>query len=199
MSMTKKMQKDITADFQTKMDYDEMLNCMRCGFCLPACPTYRETGGNEAASPRGRIALMKAVSDGMMAPDQDFEDQLSLCLGCRACEPACPSGVKYGHLLEDAVDILQKHKKTSLKEKGIRKVVLDNVFPNPGKMKQLNSLMWFYQKSGVQKLARGTKMTGIVGNHLATFERVLPEIPAPSRMKNRPTHVHAEGEVKKKV
>ncbi|AOM82552.1 (Fe-S)-binding protein [Salisediminibacterium beveridgei] len=199
MTMTKKMKKDIAADFNEKMDHDELLNCMRCGFCLPACPTYRETGGNEAASPRGRIALMKAVSDGIMEPDQAFEDQLSLCLGCRACEPACPSGVKYGHLLEDAVDILQTHKKTGLKEKGIRKVIFDNVFPNSNRMKQLNGLLWFYQSSGIQKIARGTKLTGLVGQHLATFERVLPEIPAPSRMKNRPTHVHAEGEVKKKV
>ncbi len=70
-----KRKEQIIHDFQTKMDYDELLNCMRCGFCLPSCPTYIETKGNEAASPRGRIALMKAVVDGKMEPDQDFENQ----------------------------------------------------------------------------------------------------------------------------
>ncbi|HIW33944.1 MAG TPA: 4Fe-4S dicluster domain-containing protein, partial [Candidatus Paenibacillus intestinavium] len=57
-----------------KLDYDQLTNCMRCGFCLPACPTFKETG-MEPASPRGRIALMKAAVDGLMVPDQQFEDQ----------------------------------------------------------------------------------------------------------------------------
>jgi glycolate oxidase iron-sulfur subunit len=74
--------------------------CISCGFCLPACPTYRLTG-DEAASPRGRIALMRAVNDGMVDVfDVVVREQGSFCLGCRACEPACPAGVPYGRLLE---------------------------------------------------------------------------------------------------
>src|SRR5690348_9441572 len=84
-----------------KLDYDQLTNCMRCGFCLPACPTFRETGV-EPESPRGRIALMKAVADGIMEPDQAFQDQMNHCLGCRACEPVCPADVKYGQLIEQA-------------------------------------------------------------------------------------------------
>lgn len=74
----------LTEKLRLRLDEDQLTNCMRCGFCLPACPTFAETG-LEAESPRGRIALMKAVTDGLMAPDQAFEDQMNHCLGCRAC------------------------------------------------------------------------------------------------------------------
>src|SRR5262245_53762868 len=73
-------------------------SCIKCGFCLPKCPTYRETG-LESASPRGRIHLMKLVAKGRMQP-ADIKAQLDFCLGCRACETACPAGVKFGRLLE---------------------------------------------------------------------------------------------------
>ncbi|HMO11480.1 MAG TPA: (Fe-S)-binding protein [Actinotalea sp.] len=74
--------------------------CISCGFCLPACPTYRETR-LERSSPRGRITLMRALQDGRLDPDdQTLQDEASLCLGCRACEPVCPAGVRYGELLE---------------------------------------------------------------------------------------------------
>jgi glycolate oxidase iron-sulfur subunit len=79
----------------------EFQHCNKCGFCLPACPTYRETG-SEVHSPRGRLALVEAAWRGEMPPDGDFARALSACLGCRACETACPSGVHYGVVLEAA-------------------------------------------------------------------------------------------------
>ena len=110
---TAKEQQHIQTEFKTRMDEGELLNCMRCGFCLPSCPTYIESGFQESHSPRGRIALMKAVTDGLIEPDEDVERSLSLCLGCRACEPVCPAGVNYGQLLEEARDIIHQNKNIS--------------------------------------------------------------------------------------
>lgn len=91
---------------------EKLLNCVHCGFCLPACPTYTRLG-DEADSPRGRLHLMQAVVNGRLDPSsQAFHTHLDRCLGCRACESVCPSGVEYGHLLEGAREVAaQAHKK----------------------------------------------------------------------------------------
>jgi glycolate oxidase iron-sulfur subunit len=81
-------------------DPDLLSACISCGFCLPACPTYRLTQ-DERSSPRGRITLMRALEEGRLEPDDPtLQEQASFCLGCRACEPVCPAGVQYGSLLE---------------------------------------------------------------------------------------------------
>lgn len=81
---------------------DRLSNCVHCGFCLPACPTYTRLG-DEADSPRGRLHLMGAVVEGRLSPSSDaYQRHLDRCLGCRACESVCPSGVEYGLLLERA-------------------------------------------------------------------------------------------------
>lgn len=198
MTMTKKRAKQITDDFKRGMNYEELMNCMRCGFCLPSCPTYKETG-EEAASPRGRIALMKAVIDGMMTPDDDFEKQLSLCIGCRACESACPSGVQYGRLIEDATYLLQKSKKQSAPVRVFRNVLLNNLIPNQKNMRKATGLLWFYQTSGLQKLAQSTNLTKIVGKSASEMEKILPKVASPGRLKKRPRHIEPEGVAKKKV
>ncbi|MCH8830146.1 MAG: 4Fe-4S dicluster domain-containing protein, partial [Planctomycetes bacterium] len=81
------------------INYDLFLDCVHCGLCASACPTYLETG-NENDSPRGRIYLMRAVADGKLELSQKVRNHLDLCLDCRSCETACPSGVQYGRLIE---------------------------------------------------------------------------------------------------
>lgn len=196
---TVKEQEAISEQFKERMNQDELLNCMRCGFCLPTCPTYIESGYKESHSPRGRIAMMKAVVDGLVEPDEDFERSLELCLGCRACEPVCPSGVKYGHLLEEARDIINQNKKFSASTKLIRKTVFNGLFPHPNRMRNVTGLIGFYQRSGIQTIARKIGFLGLLPDSLATMEKVLPQVPTMKQMKNRPEHLPAIGKQQQRV
>ncbi|MDR6121760.1 glycolate oxidase iron-sulfur subunit [Bacillus sp. SLBN-46] len=190
---TVKEKEIIQQQFKERMNEDELLNCMRCGFCLPTCPTYIESGYKETHSPRGRIALMKAVVDGLIEPDEDFERSLDLCLGCRACEPVCPSGVNYGHLLEDARDIVNQNKKFSMPVRVVRNAVFKGLFPHQNRMRNLTGLIGFYQRSGLQTFARNTGMMKLLPDSLATMEKVLPKVPTMKEMKNRPEHLEPIG------
>ncbi|HEY0671751.1 MAG TPA: heterodisulfide reductase-related iron-sulfur binding cluster [Longimicrobiales bacterium] len=108
------MQSDAAQEFEKKM-----LACVHCGFCLTACPTYQQVG-DEADSPRGRIYLMRAAHEGRLQwDDAAVETHLDRCLGCRACEPVCPSGVEYGWLLERARDQIAKQTGTSFSARAL--------------------------------------------------------------------------------
>jgi glycolate oxidase iron-sulfur subunit len=94
------------------LDEDELVACVACGLCLPACPTYRATG-LEIASPRGRIAAMQAVQLGGAAVDEPFVAAMDACVVCRGCEVACPSGVQFGHLMEGARAAIEPKRSTA--------------------------------------------------------------------------------------
>ena len=91
------------------VEYERLNTCVHCGLCLASCPTYVELG-TEADSPRGRIHLMRALEEGTLEPTREVIAHLDGCLGCRACETACPSGVAYGHLIEAARPFVERHR-----------------------------------------------------------------------------------------
>ena len=115
------------------LDETKALACVHCGLCLSSCPTYLETG-NENDSPRGRIYIMRAIQAGRLDAGAATVRHIDLCLGCRACETACPSGVQYGSLLEETRDHIEKHHSRGLFQWLLRRLVIEQVFPFPWRM-----------------------------------------------------------------
>src|SRR6188508_1801918 len=116
------------------LDEKKALACIHCGLCLGACPTYLQTG-NENESPRGRIYIMRALQAGRLPLDEASVEHIDLCLGCRACEAACPSGVQYGALLEQTRDYIEEKYRRSPYQSFLRRFVIERVFPFPARMR----------------------------------------------------------------
>ncbi len=116
------------------IDEAKALACVHCGLCLSSCPTYLETG-NENNSPRGRIYLMRELQNKRMSLGTIAVRHLDLCLGCRACEAACPSGVEYGELLEHTRDHVEREYSRGWLQSLLRRVAIEQVFPVPWRLK----------------------------------------------------------------
>ncbi len=127
----------------------EVETCIHCGLCLNECPTYRVTH-LEAESPRGRIYLVKAASEGRLDL-HDVADHLYLCLMCRACETACPSGVQYGRIAEAAREVLGPPGPPG--QRRITRFVLRHLMPHPGRLRFVAAFMRLYQRTGLAALA----------------------------------------------
>jgi glycolate oxidase iron-sulfur subunit len=150
--------------------------CVRCGLCLPTCPTYVETLV-ETSSPRGRIALIRAVAEEKLPlTSPGFMHQMSECLDCRACEAVCPSGVKYGELLEPARTQIVRATAPSLPPAArfVRAFLLGTLFGKLGVMRAAARVLAFYQRSGLQHLARASGLLRVLG--MADLERAQPRI-----------------------
>jgi len=116
------------------LEHDKALACIHCGLCLSSCPTYLETG-NENDSPRGRIYLMRALQEGRLPLENTTVRHIDLCLGCRACEATCPSGVQYGELLEETRAHIESNYRRSAFQTFLRRVAIEKIFPFPQRMK----------------------------------------------------------------
>lgn len=170
--------------FVDQLNMDELADCMRCGFCLPACPTYRETG-LETASPRGRIALMKGVTTGDIEVTTALGAALDLCLGCRACETACPAGVKYGHLIEGGREVVEASRQHSFWVRMVRYITMKALFPHPRRMHVVGSLLSVVQRTGLLNLADRTGLTRLLPRPMREMQAVLPVVASASRRNQR--------------
>ena len=139
---------------------DKLLTCVHCGLCLPSCPTYRQLG-NENDSPRGRIYLMRGIVEGRMSVGSSFISHIDLCLGCRACETACPSSVPYGHLLEAArAEVSEAKLQRRPVIEYVLRFVLNQIFTRPRLLRAGMAVARWVRNSGLAQLAFETKLVG---------------------------------------
>ena len=160
---------------RTRPTSPNLYKCVHCGFCLQVCPTYIETG-LETESPRGRLALMKAVNEGRIGITDTVIRHWDLCIQCRACEVACPSGVPYGNLIEATMAQVANRRKQNFVQKSAADLSLKHVVPHQGRLEALMSLTKLYQKSGLQSLVRKSGVLGAIAPSMAALESSMPDV-----------------------
>jgi glycolate oxidase iron-sulfur subunit len=157
------------------IDYELFLDCVHCGLCTAACPTYLELG-NENDSPRGRIYLMRAVTDGRLQPDSTVRRHLDLCLDCRACESACPSGVQYGRLIEPFRIALEKDSPSELP--WLMKLMLLDITPYPVRLQLALAPARLLQWLGLDRMLLEGRLSRLVPKIMRQMLAVLPRLGA---------------------
>lgn len=171
--------------------YDRFLDCIHCGLCTAACPTYLETG-DENNSPRGRIYLMRAVTDGRLEQTPAVTRHLDLCLDCRSCESACPSGVQYGRLIEPfRVAMHRPAPGKRVRPDWFRSLILYGLFPYA---KRLRWMLWparIMQQLKLDRLVESLGLNHLLPQKLRRMQRLLPQLRA--RGPELPTFLPAEG------
>ena len=153
---------------------DLLADCVHCGFCLPACPTYA-LWSRETDSPRGRIHLMKVALEGKAQITDDFARHFDTCLGCMACVTACPSGVQYDKLIEATRPQLERHVKRSRGDRLFRQLIF-SLFPYPGRLRWVAFKLWAYQRLGLQWLARTSGVLTLLPARVRALEAMAPPI-----------------------
>ena len=147
--------------------------CVHCGLCLNHCPTYRVLG-MEMDSPRGRIYQVLQVDAGRLPIGESFVTHIDRCLDCRACETACPSGVQYGHIVERARAQIEKHYRRPWLARHLREFFFRHLLGNPERLAHIARLLRFYQRSGLQAIARVSGLLKIIG--VDQLDRLQPPI-----------------------
>jgi glycolate oxidase iron-sulfur subunit len=172
--------------------YARSLDCVHCGLCLPACPTYVETG-REISSPRGRVYLMRGVAEGRIPLSDVVAEEAYLCLGCRACETACPSGVRYGSMLERLRAEVERSGLRSGLASRAEHFLLRHVVPHRGRLRAAISLLAIAQRLRLDALAP------LLPRALRDAVTLLPPVPPLPARAPLPERVPAEGERRGRV
>ncbi len=167
--------------------YERSLDCVHCGLCLPTCPTYRETG-REISSPRGRIYLLRGIAEGRLEPGEVLAEEAQLCLGCRHCETACPSGVQFGRMLELA--------RAEVADAGLRRgavawlerAALRHVVARPGVLRAAVDALALAQRLRLDALVRP-----LLPARLRAALALAPPVPPAAQRRPLPELVPAEG------
>lgn len=158
------------------LDYSVLQQCIHCGMCLPTCPTYSETK-LERNSPRGRIALMRSIANGELEITKAFGEELYFCLGCLACQTACPAGVNYAEMFECArADIERAKVLDTPKRNAIRGLLVKFIFIHPRLLRALGRMIWIYQATGTQWFIRRFKLTALLPKQLRELEPLTPTV-----------------------
>lgn len=171
----------------------QTLDCVHCGLCLTSCPTYRITG-RETSSPRGRIYLMRGVAEGRLPLDDTVADEAALCLGCRACETACPAGVQYGSLLERTRAAVKDAGLHGGAAKKIESFALREIVPKRGRLKALMTGLGIAQRLRLDRLA-----LPLLPARLRDMHALLPAVPPVRERRRLPNFTAARGTARGRV
>jgi glycolate oxidase iron-sulfur subunit len=158
------------------LDYSVVQQCMHCGLCLPTCPTYDATK-LERNSPRGRIALMRAIADERLEPTKGFADEMYFCLGCLACMTACPAGVNYAELFEHArAEAEQSGVLDSPRRSLIRSFTLRWLFMDLNRLQLAGRMLRLWQSLGLQTFLRRSGLLKLLPQKLRELEAMTPTV-----------------------
>ena len=156
----------------------DLYRCVHCGLCLSSCPTY-STLRVETESPRGRIALMRAVHEGRVGISDRIVSHWEMCLQCRACEAVCPSGVPYGRIMEYTRAQTLSQDKQGAALKRVDRFFLRAALPHPRRLRMGGHLLRIYQRSGLRKLVRASGLLRLLPDSLRAMEAQLPDLKEP--------------------
>jgi glycolate oxidase iron-sulfur subunit len=171
-------------------------DCVHCGFCLPACPTY-VLWGEEMDSPRGRIYMIKKAAEGEAPLDGRFRLHMDRCLGCMACMTACPSGVEYNKLIEPTRAQIERNLPRSAGERLFRNLLFAT-FPYPARLRLLALPLLIYQRTGLQRLLRALGIPRLLPKRMTGMDALLPEVPS-GVFSKLPPKIPARGTKRKRV
>jgi len=172
--------------------------CIHCGMCLPVCPTYALTQ-REESSPRGRIRLIKSLYDGALSVSDNFVEEMYFCLDCQACQTACPAGVRYGTLVEDARRQISENRKDPGFLRLVKNLFLKGVLGSRGRIRRFGKALQWYRRSGLQSAVDESGILGVISERMKAAHSLLPKADSAFFDESLPEVVHSKIPVRGRV